>query len=125
MGYLSPQPTGPPWEMPKKWSRKLTWVGQVDLLRDSPGSHWGPLDSQGENQEQTAGTKGAHGKGTVWGADGEVEGSTVDQIPSGTAQRGWEDGEWREIRQRRGGRQDSGEVFKGMVIQMLERKQKY
>lgn len=25
----------------------------------------------------------------------------------------------------RGGRQDGGEVFKGVIIQMLERKQKY
>lgn len=68
----------PYWEMPRERSQTLTWVGQVDLLRGSAGSLWGPLDSQGEKEEQTAagpaGTRGAHGRGKVGSRKGKGKG---------------------------------------------------
>lgn len=89
MGFRSPQPTGPPGEMPRKCSQKLTRVGQVDLLRGGPGSLWDPPDSEGQKQEHTAAgraeTKVAHGKGTArdrWGRGGVHSSSG-----SGTARR--------------------------------------
>lgn len=59
-------------------SQTLTWVGQVDLLRGSTRIQ-GPLDSQGEKEEQTAagpaGTKAAHGRRREGNREGKGEGS--------------------------------------------------
>lgn len=118
----------PYWEMPGERSQTLTWVGQVDLLRGSAGSLWGPLDSQGEKEEQTAagpaGTRGAHGRGKVGSRKGKEKGlkcmRSLQNSRSGWG--GW--GKKGDQAKSHRGREHGREVFTGTVIQMLEKKQK-
>lgn len=60
--------------------------------------------TRSRQQQDQQGQRGRMVRGQCWGggADGEGEGSTVDQMRSRTAQRGWEDGEWREMGQCQG-----------------------
>lgn len=96
--------------MPGERSQTLTWVGQVDLLRGSAGRLWGPLDFQGEEEEQTAagpaGTEGTHGRGKVRSRGR----GWVLQASAGGAERMGEGG---GSQQREEGSRDGREVFTG------------
>lgn len=94
----------------------------MHLLGGSAGRLWGPLDFQGEEEEQTAAgpaaRKGTHGRGEV-GSRGR---GRVLQASAGGAERMGEGGGSRQRGSEAAGM--AGRASQGVLIQTLGRKQK-